>query len=331
MPGELSSVCLFFREIVTFDGSCCDKQQDESSNCIDMNLKLSLIACGTVFFSSCSFNSIFLQPQKIPANVRKLTVKSEADTMRIEFSGDGLQPVFYNVKGDTLKFNYKIEGVCFKGRTGHTLNGWMISPLSEKPVGTILHLHGNAGCVLSQYQAMTPLVERGFQAFVWDYSGFGFSEGDATRSQIINDANDALTYLKSRSDVQGLPFLIYGQSLGGHLSAVVAAQRESEIDALVIEGAFSSHKDIAASRIPLLGRILVKEGYSAMKSIVNFHKPVLVIHSTEDEVIPVRFGRKIMEAANEPKQYFEIKKCHICGTQFYADEITSKIKSMILK
>jgi hypothetical protein len=64
---------------------------------------------------------------------------------------------------------------------------------------------------------------------------------------------------------------------------------------------------------------------------VNFHKPVLVIHSTEDEVIPVRFGRKIMEAANEPKQYFEIKKCHICGTQFYADEITSKIKSMILK
>lgn len=296
-----------------------------------MKLKLWSIFLGVAFFSSCSFNSIFLQPQKIPAHVRKLTVKSESDTMRIEFLGEGLQPLFFNSGGDTLKFNYKIEGVRFKSRSGHQLNGWMLSPLYEKPVATILHLHGNAGCVLSQYQAMTPLVEQGFQAFVWDYSGFGFSEGEATRSQVLEDANDALTYLKSRSDVQGIPFLIYGQSLGGHLSAVLAAQRENEVDALVIEGAFSSHKDIAASRIPVLGRILVKEGYSAKESIVKFHKPVLIIHSTEDDVIPDRFGRKILAAANEPKQYFEIKHCHICGTQFYAGEIASKIKSMILK
>ena len=129
--------------------------------------------------------------------------------------------------------------------------------------------------------------------------------------------------------MKGTKLVIYGQSLGGHLAAVVAQQRQDDIDALVIEGAFSSHKDIASKTAGIFGRIFVSEKYSAFKSIQEYKKPVLVIHSTEDEIIPFKMGQKIFENANAPKEFYEIKKCHICGPEFYADSISQKIINLL--
>ena len=170
-----------------------------------------------------------------------------------------------------------------------------------------------------------------FQVFIFDYSGFGFSEGKATRKQVLSDANAALNYIKGREDVKGTKLVIYGQSLGGHLSAVVAAQRQEEIDGLVIEGAFSSHKDIAAENAGFFGRLLVCEQYSASESIRNYKKPVLIIHSTEDDIIPFEMGKKLFDNANNPKEFYEIKHCHMCGPDFYAESIAQKIKKMVGK
>lgn len=205
----------------------------------------------------------------------------------------------------------------------------MLKPKNVTPTITLIHFHGNAGFLLSQYQAMTPLLKYGFQIFVFDYSGFGFSEGKATRTNVLIDGNSALTYVKSRDDIKNTKLVIYGQSLGGHLSAVVAQKRQTEIDGLVIEGAFSSHKDIAAKTAGIFGRMFVSEKYSAYKAIQEFEKPVLVIHSTEDETTPFEMGQKIFNNANEPKEFYEIKGCHICGPDFYADSISLKIQNML--
>ena len=113
------------------------------------------------------------------------------------------------------------------------------------------------------------------------------------------------------------------------MSAVVAQKRQTEIDGLVIEGAFSSHKDIAAKTAGIFGRMFVSEKYSAYKAIQEFEKPVLVIHSTEDETTPFEMGQKIFNNANEPKEFYEIKGCHICGPDFYADSISLKIQNML--
>jgi len=225
--------------------------------------------------------------------------------------------------------DYTIESVVFKSSSGNNLNGWMLKPKNTKPAITLLHLHGNGGWLLSQFRAITPLLKHGFQVFIFDYSGYGYSEGSATRDNVLMDGNSALTWLKSRPDVQQTPIVIYGQSLGGHLSAVVASQRQNEIDGLVIEGAFSSHKDIAADRGGFLGRIIVSEKYCGFESIRSFKKPVLVIHSTEDKVVPFEMGQKLYENANAPKEFYEIVNCHICGPKFYADSISQKIKKML--
>lgn len=288
----------------------------------------------TSFLSGCSFNSMYLQPTELPEippgkEKVSITTKSKNDTTLVEFNTKTLQPTFFKTNKDSINFDYTIESVVFKSSNGNNLNGWLIKPKNITPTITLLHFHGNAGFILSQYQAITPLLNYGFQAFVFDYSGYGFSEGKATRNNLLFDGNSALSYIKSREDVKNTKLVIYGQSLGGHLAAVVAQQREADIDALVIEGAFSSHKDIAAETAGIFGRILVSEKYSALKSIQGYKKPVLVIHSTEDEVIPFELGQKLFEYANTPKEFYEIKKCHICGPEFYADSISKKIIQLV--
>ncbi len=270
-----------------------------------------------------------MQPTKIPPATQQLVMKTLIDSTIVAFAGTSHQPTFLQNQHDTILFDFTIESVIFKSADGRQLNGWMLQPKDKTPVATILHLHGNGGCLLSQYKAIAPLTKKGFQVFMFDYSGYGFSEGKATRHHALEDALSALDYLKSRTDTRSNKLIIYGQSLGGHLSAVVATQRQNDIDGLVIEGAFSSHKDIGNYLVPVLGKIFVKQGYSALKSIPAYHKPLLVIHSTEDETIPFFMGKKIYDAANQPKEFYEVKKCHMCAPEFYTEEISDKIMAML--
>ncbi len=284
----------------------------------------------TTLLTSCSFNKLFLQPTKIPVSTTQLSLKTASDSTVVSFSGEAHQPVFLKNGTDTITFDFSIESVNYKSANGNILNGWLLKPKNTIATTTLLHLHGNGGCLLSQFKAISPLVDKGFQVFMFDYSGFGFSQGKSTRKNVLTDALSTLDYLKTRPDVSNTTLLIYGQSLGGHLAAVVAAQRPNDISGLIIEGAFSSHKDIGWHMVPVLGKIFVKQGYSAVKFIKDFHKPVLVIHSTEDEMIPFYMGKKIFDNANAPKEFYEVKKCHICAPQFYAAEIAEKIKKMLI-
>jgi alpha-beta hydrolase superfamily lysophospholipase len=286
-----------------------------------------------VLFASCSFNGIYLQPLKFPSSVKgapvNMKVNSETDTFKVRFDALDRQPMFFRKNGDTLPLSYSIEAVTFKNSRGTALNGWFLKPKNQVAKVTLLHIHGNGGFLLSYLDLMAPFVKRGFQVFMFDYSGFGFSEGKAIRKNVLDDAVSAFDYMKERSDVRSTKLVVYGQSFGGHLSVIAATKRQNEIAGLVVEGAFSSHKDIAARRVPLIGRMLAREMYSAKKTIRDFHKPLLVIHSAEDEIIPFKMGKTIFVNANEPKQFYEVKHHHIMAPKFYADSIVYKINGML--
>jgi len=290
----------------------------------------------TIGMSSCSFNKVFFQPTVIPAAAKGQTmVNTEThDTSKVYFCGTNHQPVFTKNR-DTVDLGYSIESVVFKSTDGNMLNGWLLKPRGSAATITVVYLHGNGCNLYCQYPLIDGLVKRGMQVFMFDYSGYGFSEGRATKETSLQDALTAIDYVKGRADTKGTKLVVYGQSLGGHLSATAAERRQEVVDALVIEGAFSSRKDIAAHNgrnmfIPgFIGRALVNQTYSAKSSIKKFHKPVLVVHSTEDETIPFRMGKKIFENANEPKWFYEIKGPHVRGVQLYADSIAAKMNRMV--
>lgn len=249
--------------------------------------------------------------------------------------GNNYQPTYTTIKNDTIDSGYKIESVLFENKSSNRLNGWIVSPDSGFNGITILFLHGNAGNIYGTNifgnSNVIALVKKGFRVFIFDYSGFGFSEGKASLNDAFTDADSALTYIARKIIPSSDKLFIYGQSLGGYISLTVAANNRDKIDGLIVEGAFTSIKDIAAKKYGFLGRIFLAEKHNGLKSVKMYKKPILIIQSLEDEVVPYEMGRELFEKANEPKTFYEIQNCHICGLKFYADSIANKINEMAMK
>ncbi|MBI4931969.1 MAG: alpha/beta hydrolase [Bacteroidetes bacterium] len=243
---------------------------------------------------------------------------------------------------DTFKCRY--EEVNFKAPDENTLNGWFIKPKSDtvKIIATILFLHGNGGNIGYQFAPLALLAQNGFQGLVFDYVGYGKSEGKPSQEKVLNDAMRAVDYMVGRKDVTNTKLILFGQSLGGHLACVVAGKLHEQyagkipIDALVIEGAFTGHEEIAAYHgkksyfAPgFLTRALVPSKYDAIEYIGKIPEPKLVIHSTEDKVCPFFMGKELFEKAIDPKEFWEIKGSHIAACRLYPNEFVKKFTEII--
>jgi len=249
--------------------------------------------------------------------------KEYSDTISIEFNRS--QPLFYHSNGEIVNLKYNIESSFIENSNGDSLNTWLISPKENFNGKLIYFLHGNAGNILYQFTLATPFVERGYKVLMIDYSEFGFSEGEATRKNVLQDGFDGMDYLINHPEIERKSITIYGQSLGGHLSILVANKYQNKIDGVVAEGAFSSHSSVAGNRVPILGNIFVRELYSAKKTISNIKKPILIIHSTEDKTVKYKHGKKLYKKANSPKEFYTIDKPHVLGPLYFADSITYKM------
>ena len=215
------------------------------------------------------------------------------------------------------------------------LNGWFLKPKNKTIVATVLQLHGNGGNISYQYQFAKPLVEAGFQAMVFDYEGYGKSSGTASQEKVLDDALCALHYIKQRDDVKNTKLVLFGQSLGGHLSCVVAAKEQVLIHALVVEAAFSGHVEMAVYKGGKYGapkwltKLLVPSRYEALDYIGKVTIPKLIIHSTEDATCPYFMGKEIFDKAIEPKEFWEIKGGHIQASRLYSNEFVEHFLKII--
>lgn len=279
--------------------------------------------------SSCAFNKLFLHPFPLTVNDQFSDFNKDLnDTLTLTFSSDK-SPIISNSIQEPAKLGYQIENIQFANRRSDTLNAWFIQPEKDYNGITIYFLHGNAGNIVYNYLLMEPFVKKGFQVFMIDYSGFGFSQGKSKRKFVLTDAQDGLDYLRKRSDIQYDKLIMYGQSLGGHLAAVSGPQNQDKIDGLVLEGAFSSHKDVANDRVPFLSRIFVREMYSAEKNIGDYTKPLLIIHSTDDTTIPYKHAERLNELANAPKELYTIDGRHVFGPLLHGDSIAKKLVKLV--
>jgi fermentation-respiration switch protein FrsA (DUF1100 family) len=128
---------------------------------------------------------------------------------------------------------------------------------------------------------------------------------------------------------------LFGQSLGGHLSCVVAALNNDAIDALVIEGAFSGHERMAVfvagqhGAPAWLAKLLVPSEYDAIDYIGKVKTPKLIIHSTEDNTCPFFMGCDLYEKAAGQNEFWEIKGGHILASKLYPKEFVEHFDKLI--
>lgn len=227
------------------------------------------------------------------------------------------------------------ESVSFKNRDGHKLHGWFF-PARCRPAGTLIHLHGNAGNITGHFQHVAWLPQAGWNVLAFDYRGYGQSEGRMTRAGSIADAHAALDYLLSRPDVDRSRIAAFGQSLGGAIGIVLAAER-SEIRGLATDGAFDDYRRIASwhvRRNPLLlavawwvPGVLMSKGYDPIDYVGRISpRPLLILHGTADRVVDPRMARRLFDAAREPKELWLIEGAdHYGALQDHADDARRRL------
>ncbi len=209
-------------------------------------------------------------------------------------------------------WGFKYENIGFKSADGTSLHGWFIPAKNPRARGTVVFSHGNAGSVGHHLGFVMWLAEAGFNVMMYDYRGFGKSAGSVDRRGIVNDVKAAFAYVAKRRDVDTRRLVSYGHSLGGAKS--VTALGESPVKglrAVMIEGAFASYQTMARVIGGRLGESLVTDDL-APKDFVGKLSPVplLVVHGTRDEIVPVSQGRQLFESARQPKTLFEVKDGH---------------------
>ncbi len=207
------------------------------------------------------------------------------------------------------------EQVCFKSGDGLQLSGWYIPAEDSELV--VLFCHGNGGNMFHRLDSINIFHNLGLNCFIFDYRGYGESEGKPSEEGTYLDAGAAYKWLTEEKKMQGDDIIIFGRSLGGSIAAQLASEVKAR--ALIIESTFTSYVDIGRRFYPYMPvRWFARFSYKTIEYVKSVHCPVMIIHSKNDEVVPYEFGLELYEAANEPKEFVEIFGSHndgflVCG------------------
>lgn len=222
------------------------------------------------------------------------------------FEYDQLYHPTAEIETTPAQFQLRFQDVQFIAADGTQLDGWWIP--ANRPRGTVVYCHGNAGNIGRSAHIAPEFFKRGFNLLLWDYRGYGRSTGRPSEQGLYADACAAFDAAEAMSGK--LPILIYGNSLGGAVAIQLATERPAA--ALIVQGAFASAADIAKRRYPNipLDRVLSVAYDSAAKVGRLPGLPKLFGHSLRDEVIPFQSGRILHAAAAAPKTFVLLEGGH---------------------
>jgi fermentation-respiration switch protein FrsA (DUF1100 family) len=199
------------------------------------------------------------------------------------------------------------EEVRFESRDGVALTGWYV-PAKEARF-TVLFCHGNAGNVMHGLDNLRLFHDLHVNCLIFDYRGYGRSGGKPTETGTYRDARAAYNWLVREKGTPADQIVLFGHSLGASVAAHLATRVRAS--ALVVEGAFTSYRDIGARLYPYMPvRLFAFFRYDTRSDIRQVRCPVMVLHSKHDELVPLDFGMRLYEAANEPKRLVEIAGSH---------------------
>lgn len=196
------------------------------------------------------------------------------------------------------------EDVFFETADKVRLNGWFVPHSKDAP--TVLWFHGNGGNIGHRVENIRLLHDKvRSNVFIFDYRGYGRSEGSASELGTYQDAQAALQYLRSRTDIDPNRVVFFGRSLGASVAADLATR--AGCTALILESPFVSIREMARVLFAP-SRSLVRTKYDTLKKVKRTQCPLLVIHGEQDEVVPMSQGRRVFEAAREPKEFYAIPR-----------------------
>ena len=196
-----------------------------------------------------------------------------------------------------------IVDVQLSAADGTLLHAWYSCPAGAR--AAILLLHGNAGNLTHRIHLLEPLLSLPAAVFLLDYRGYGRSAGQPSEAGVYDDAQAAVDWLATH----GMPherIILYGESLGGAIAIETA--RRTQVAGLIVQSSFTSMPDMVRS---ITGRplgFLLRTRMNSIEKIGAVTVPKLFFHGEADDLVPVAMGRRLYEAATEPKRFVSYPK-----------------------
>lgn len=264
-------------------------------------------------FHAYSFTHPKPKGDKFSPENMNLTFK---ETVIVSLIGVNLE----RVSGKALPSDYflKYESVSFNSRDGIIIKGWLIK--AGKPKGTIILAHGWGGSKEGLLDYALFLNKNGYNSLLFDFRGFGESEGDYTSLGYYEkyDILGAVDYLKTRKDIDAHKIGGYGFSMGG-AAMILAAEDSEEIKVIVLDSTFTTiHQNIAmrfkevygfpkfpfATSLTFFGGLINGfDGFdlAPIRHIDRIDIPLLFIQGSNDNQVLVEDAKMMYREANEPK------------------------------
>lgn len=187
-----------------------------------------------------------------------------------------------------------VETVAMADGTDVTV--WTAPPMPGKPV--VLYFHGNSSNLSARHKRFKQILDSGYGLYAPTYRGYAGSGGTPSEVAFVADALEHF----DRVNAAGTPVILHGESLGTGVATAVAEQRP-EAALLVLEAPYTALVDIAADRYPWLPvAALMKDPMLTRERIGQVRSPVLIVHGTDDRIIPVTHGKALFELAPDPKE-----------------------------
>jgi len=232
-----------------------------------------------------------------------------------------------NVNSSPAEYGLPYRDVRFGGRDGSTLHGWYIPSLkgptdSQEPL--FIWFHGNGGNIAHRLSHLRLLYQHvGGSHFLFDYRGYGKSQGKPSVAGILADGRDAITLAHACGWASGRPVVYFGESLGAAVVVVLAI--EAPPSRVILLAPFYSLRAMGNLRLPSLA-FLVDHDLNSARIISQVQRPLLVIHGTDDKTVPFRQGSDLYTLASQPKRFYAVDgaghtNVHEVGNVTYAQVI----------
>jgi len=197
------------------------------------------------------------------------------------------------------------EEVFLVAEDGVKIHAWLLPVAGARR--TVLVCHGNAGNVSHRLDRAVEMQRRlGVSVLLFDYRGYGRSEGTPDEQGTYRDARAAYRYLTEAKGIPPGALVLFGESLGAAVAVQLALERPA--GALILESAFTSIPDMARAAYPFLPPVgpLIRTRYETLVKVPKLAVPLLVLHGERDDIVPLAQGRRVFEAAGGPKRFFVI-------------------------
>ena len=206
-------------------------------------------------------------------------------------SKERLDPFLYSNTG--------LEKINLKTSDGLVLNSLFRKPSTNKN-DTIVVFHGNAGHIGHRVDKFRSFLEEGYGLFLVEYRGYGKNPGNPSEDGFHKDGDAALEFL-TKQNISKQKTILYGESLGCGLTVKLSIKEKYK--AIILEAPFTSIAEVASRHYWYLpAKWLVLDRFDILSIIKNIKSPLLILHGEKDNVISFDLGKKVFNAAPEPKE-----------------------------